>query len=285
MSISSRLAGLACRVCAPPSPDGALESVPRVLDQPVQAAYVRPFSPPVGLDWRLAASPSADNPMPGVPQSAAPRRWIVTWDEVEREVRAKYANRLDQYIGEPPPTGDPPPEAPVAPAPSPAAQPSDRHTPLDIDPPSVAQGEPIVRDEGDLPASRETLPTEHEKGTGDASVGPGAADNAPVDDSPLPVEVGQRRPMSGAERMRRRRAELRRLGLPAETKGRLKSLKVTATAPAAEIVTAAIAPTAEIVTAADTPTTPTAGIVTPTIEIVTAAAEIVTPNGEAADVC
>ena len=60
--------------------------------------------------------------------------------------------------------------------------------------------------------------------------------------------------MSGAERMARRRAELRRLGLPGETKGRLKALKVTATA---EIVT-------------------TTG--TPTAEIVTAGAEIVTPN-------
>ncbi len=72
------------------------------------------------------------------------------------------------------------------------------------------------------------------------------------------------RPMSGAERMARRRAELRRLGLPGETKGRLKALKVTATA--------------EIVTTTGAPTTPTA-------EIVTAGAEIVTPNAtEAIDV-
>jgi len=73
---------------------------------------------------------------------------------------------------------------------------------------------------------------------------------------PPPIEVGRqrRRPLSGRERMARRRAELRRLGLPGETKGRLKALKVTATA---EIVT-------------------TTG--TPTAEIVTAGAEIVTPN-------
>jgi hypothetical protein len=113
-----------------------------------------------------------------------------------------------------------------------------------------APGSPgaLIRAEAHLPAGRETFPTEFEKG---------------IVDPPAPAEVGRqrRRPMSGAERMRRRRAELRRLGLPAETKGRLKSLKVTP------------------------PVTATAEIVTPTAGSVTAIAGIVTPDAmEVADV-
>src|SRR5258708_2757663 len=218
MSISSRLAGLAHQVAsAPNAAPVALESMPRVIEPSVHTVIVRPFSPPVALDWRIATSPSADNPtVPSIPLSAAPRRRIVTWNEVERDVRAAYA---------------------------------------------VAQGEPILGDEAGLSADREPLPVKPETSTADpsATVDAGAHDAAPGDDSPPPIEVGRqrRRPLSGRERMARRRAELRRLGLPGETKGRLKALKVTVTsAPTAEIVTAGAGivttagmPTAEIVTA------------------------------------
>src|SRR5258708_13071272 len=93
MSISSRLAGLAHQVAsAPNAAPVALESMPRVIEPSVHTVIVRPFSPPVALDWRIATSPSADNPtVPSIPLSAAPRRRIVTWNEVERDVRAAYA--------------------------------------------------------------------------------------------------------------------------------------------------------------------------------------------------
>src|SRR5260370_3455476 len=127
MTRSSRLAGLATRVASAPSAAPvALESVPPV-GQPVHTAYVPPFSPPVPPDWRIAASPPTDNPT--VPNSAAPRRRIVTWDEVERNVRAAYASQYDQCIGEPLATDNPPPD--------PAMQPRE-HVP-DIYPLSVAQ--------------------------------------------------------------------------------------------------------------------------------------------------
>jgi hypothetical protein len=96
-----------------------------------------------------------------------------------------------------------------------------------------------------------------------------------LDDSP-PLEGSRQRRcrLSGAERMRRRRAKLRQLGLSGESKGRLTALKVTATG---EIVTHPVTPTAEIVTPGDSPTTPTG-------EIVTATAGIVTPKAEVANV-
>ncbi len=222
MSISSRLAGLAHRVASAPSAAPvALESVPPV-GQPVHTAYVPPFSPPVPPDWRIAASPPTDNPT--VPNSAAPRRRIVTWDEVERNVRAAYASQYDQCIGEPLATDNPPPE--------PAVQPGDQL--LDIDPLSVAQGEPILGNEAHLPADRETLPTEPETGTADPSAAasldthgtvPVETVKAPTSyQTPSVTPVKAARAMSAKERMAKRRAELKRLGLPAKYRGSLKDL-------------------------------------------------------------
>jgi hypothetical protein len=318
--ISAHFAALANRARTPPPSAEALERTPRVVGQPVHTTYVRPLSPPVTLDWRIATRSTAGNPpaptvpqftvRPAVVESPSATAYTLMAPTLSAE-EARAVEAADEWLNAVDLSGNPlAPEAEgddrlriaievakkirdfgvpehaaigrielwneydcmphlephelelvvrVAHGAESGAAPQGAD---DIRPP-----EPILDGEADLPANRERLSTEREAPTG----GTGLLEAVPTRSYPAvdppPAKVGRAR--SGAERMRRRRAALKQLGLSGESKGRLKALKVTATAePAAEIVTAAIAPTAEIVTATDTPTTHAAEIVTPNAEVV-----------------
>jgi hypothetical protein len=176
-SISSRLAALANRVASASSaaPSGLL------VEQPV-----RPLPAPTTTDWTVATP--LDKPM-----AVAPRRRMVTWEEVTRDVQARC-----QFA------------------------------------PSAAV-DPVVQDAAPVPVG--VASPEHGR---QADVAP--AEPSPLDASP-PAELGSqaapelpqrgatpvaqpRKAMSAKERMAKRRAELRRLGLSASYKGSLKALSV-----------------------------------------------------------